>query len=264
MKKICLLICCCIIFLAPVQAAFDQQHGARSVAMGSAYTAVCDDLSAINWNPAGLAKINGPSFSCAGADLMNLGFNYTYFAFGCKMGNSGLGISLSMADDSVFPFKEKTMTLAIARPIAFLQVGAAFNLYQMDTIEKGQGVGLDLGIKASKQLQSGNLDLGVMIHNAYSKLDFTTDFSEGLNQYLSAGIAYQYRKRALFALDIHDKELSMGCEYYLVDNLATRVGWNNGEVTAGFSVGVGRWTIDYAYLMRALGNENRISLNRKF
>ena len=31
--------------------------GARSQAMGSAFTALCDDASAIYWNPAGLSRL---------------------------------------------------------------------------------------------------------------------------------------------------------------------------------------------------------------
>ncbi len=35
--------------------------GARAVAMGGAYTAVCDDADALFWNPAGLVQLDGPT-----------------------------------------------------------------------------------------------------------------------------------------------------------------------------------------------------------
>ena len=266
MKKIYLglIIVGLLGFLFSAEAAFDQQHGTRSVAMGSAYTAVADDLGAINWNPAGLTNIKGLDFSYTGADLMNVGLNYSYFACGTSFGNTGAGISLSVIDDTVLPYTEKTMTFAIAHSFTSFQVGAAINIFELDSIEQGKGVGIDLGVQTNKRFGAGNIGIGLMLHNAYSKINYTTGSDEIVNRYLSFGIAYKYSPRALFAFDIHGREMSLGCEYYIVDNLAARMGINNGEITAGFSVKASQWTIDYAYLLRALGNENRISVQKNF
>ena len=53
--------------------------GARSLAMGRAFTAVADDPTAIYWNPAGLGQLDQISFSTMFSNLY-YGTNYYYFA----------------------------------------------------------------------------------------------------------------------------------------------------------------------------------------
>src|SRR5512142_3359573 len=37
--------------------------GPRAVALGESYAGVADDVSAVYWNPAGLAELDGPEFT---------------------------------------------------------------------------------------------------------------------------------------------------------------------------------------------------------
>ena len=63
---------CCAIWLAfpcwllagglTGPAALNMEGGARAAAMGGAFTAVADDVSALYWNPAGLGQISEPRF----------------------------------------------------------------------------------------------------------------------------------------------------------------------------------------------------------
>ncbi len=53
--------------------------GARGIGMGSAYTAVADDISAMWWNPAGLGFLESAEFMCTVVDY-TLDLTYTYLA----------------------------------------------------------------------------------------------------------------------------------------------------------------------------------------
>ncbi len=60
--------------------------GTRSIGMGGAYVGLANDYSAIYWNPAGLARVQGPQISIFVTDILPIG---TYkFAFPASMGGA--------------------------------------------------------------------------------------------------------------------------------------------------------------------------------
>jgi len=63
--------------------------GSRASAMGSAYVAVANDASAIFWNPAGLARLNGHEAILAHSDWL-ADINYEFGGLVIKMGNAGV------------------------------------------------------------------------------------------------------------------------------------------------------------------------------
>jgi len=62
--------------------------GARPIAMGGAFVAEASDLSALYWNPAGLASLRGASVSLAHTEYL-ADVNYSFAAFGTSLGNWG-------------------------------------------------------------------------------------------------------------------------------------------------------------------------------
>lgn len=62
--------------------------GARPIAMGGAFVAEASDLSALYWNPAGLAHLQGASVSLAHTEYL-ADVNYSFAAFGTSLGNAG-------------------------------------------------------------------------------------------------------------------------------------------------------------------------------
>ena len=67
--------------------------GARPAAMGGAYVAVADDISAVYWNPAGLASLRGRGISATHAEWLS-GIRYESLGYGHSVGQLGtLGIS---------------------------------------------------------------------------------------------------------------------------------------------------------------------------
>lgn len=62
--------------------------GARPIALGGSYVAEASDLSALYWNPAGLARLGGMSVQLAHTEYL-ADVNYNFAAFGTDLGNMG-------------------------------------------------------------------------------------------------------------------------------------------------------------------------------
>jgi hypothetical protein len=73
-------------------------QGARAAGMGSAFVAIADDPSAMFWNPAGLAKIQGGSALIERTNWI-AGINYNFLAVSYNLGAYGsLGLSFIASD----------------------------------------------------------------------------------------------------------------------------------------------------------------------
>ena len=72
--------------------------GARPIALGGAFVAQANDLSAMYWNPAGLARLSGASVQLAHTRYL-ADITYNFAAFGASLGNAGtLAASLIYLD----------------------------------------------------------------------------------------------------------------------------------------------------------------------
>ncbi|HHM24350.1 MAG TPA: PorV/PorQ family protein [Bacteroidetes bacterium] len=76
--------------------------GARAIAMGGAYSALASDVTAIYWNPAGLARISSTASAGFAHARWLAGTNYDFAAAAVRLGSAGtVGvsfISLTMPD----------------------------------------------------------------------------------------------------------------------------------------------------------------------
>jgi len=76
--------------------------GGRALGLGGAYTALARDVSAIYWNPAGLANIEYPQVMLMHSQLYRNAANYNFAGFALPMGESrtlGFGIIRVGVDD---------------------------------------------------------------------------------------------------------------------------------------------------------------------
>lgn len=64
-------------------------YGARATSMGGSYVADAADLSALYWNPAGLAQITGSAVQLSRTEYL-ADIKYSNFAFGTNVGNMGV------------------------------------------------------------------------------------------------------------------------------------------------------------------------------
>ena len=72
--------------------------GSRAIALGGSFVAQANDLSALYWNPAGLAAVSGSAVQLAYTQyLADVG--YSYAAFGTSLGAAGtIGFSVLYLD----------------------------------------------------------------------------------------------------------------------------------------------------------------------
>lgn len=156
--------------------------GARAAGMGSAFSSLADDITAIYWNPAGLVSLEQREFSLS----YNAYFEDTaaqFLGYGQKMGPGHFGASLNMlsvrdiekrsvsAGDRDTPDLGTFKTQDMAGSVAYahklnikdrdLSVGAAVKYISSD-LGDTTGVGLSYGnIKATAETFA--LDLGAIM-----------------------------------------------------------------------------------------------------
>lgn len=83
--------------------------GARPISLGGAFVAEANDLSALYWNPAGLARLNGSSLQLALTDYL-AGVDYSFAGFGTNLGNAGvLAASLIFLDSGTMQVRTEEM-----------------------------------------------------------------------------------------------------------------------------------------------------------
>jgi hypothetical protein len=159
--------------------------GARAVGMGGAYTALANDINAIYWNPAGLARIGGSGEATFNHAEWLAEIQYDFAAFSL---NTGLG-SFGLHVISLRTPEEKVRTLA--SPLGTGQVwdassfalGASYARMLTDRFaigmtgkyiqeslfnETSRGMAFDLGVVYQTPFEK--LSLGAAITNFGSKL----------------------------------------------------------------------------------------------
>jgi hypothetical protein len=242
----------------------DQSYSVKAISMGKAFTAITDGVTGLVWNPASIAKLEQLEISSSSFDLFGLGLNGTYLA-GCgSINRTGFGFAYTKVSDSVFPYKESTLSMILARAFSKINVGAGLNLYQLESYENGWGLGFSIGFLYEYNLTKGSLNFGLKADNLFSNISYTTGTTEELESLPTIGVAYINSQKVLIAMDVNPEELNLGLRYFLSNNFSCQVGLNNGKTACGFTMSKSGWELDYAYLTHNLGNSNRISINKRF
>lgn len=137
--------------------------GARAVAMGGSYVAQADDLSALYWNPAGLALLQGSAVQMAFTDYL-ADVDYGFAAVGVDLGLAGtIGAAILFLDSGDMPvrtidtpegtgelFKAQSYALQLSYGRALtdrFQIGGSVK-YVNEAIwhSKASSVALDVGV----------------------------------------------------------------------------------------------------------------------
>ncbi|MBI5404441.1 MAG: PorV/PorQ family protein [Ignavibacteriae bacterium] len=262
--------------------------GARSMAMGDAYSSVCNDGTAFIYNPARLNA--GPDnnvtlmYNSAMQDLTN---NY----IGAKVRYSKLGIGFGLLKTSVSDIEVRTIpgalidkfdaqNLAMGISLSYeiyknLSFGITSKLiYEKIYIEEASGVGFDFGTNYSRD----NYSLSFVLSNLGS-INELKDASTKLPSSVRFGGAYNIKKNNLDiilalegykVLDGGKLHINSGAEIGYKDLLYVRLGYQTAYENKGFTSGIGLKykgiLLDYAFIpySDSFGASNTISLGFNF
>jgi hypothetical protein len=267
---------------------------ARASSMGGAYTAAANDVSAIHYNPAGLAAVNGTELGLSHAKWL-LDGSYDFVGLAMPVKNTrglvmGLGISrLSSGDiegrsadrsaSGGFGAYDQSVSLSLAKKMGRNGFGLTAKYIESSIAGiKARSVAADLGY--TRAFTGSPVSLALAVHNLGAPMKYI-DQEDPLPLTLSAGLMIGLLPGVNLALDasrlVHDGEtsFSIGSEYIALPGLSLRSGYlaetgagglGNG---AGFNAGVGIMLmdarLDYAVTpFGELGAAQRISLKKRF
>lgn len=277
--------------------------GARSSAMGRAYTGLSDDLEGVYYNPAGLMQ------------LKNLQFNATYVSYfdGVNCGNVAVFRQINQRiNGAIFAqflsaTEDKTLmdemgnyagtngTFGVFNLVAGVSLAYRFssiidlgiNLkYISESIDGNGASAYAFDVAILHQTTNPRLKIGASIKNLGSQLDYYTDneYDEGLPTSVNVGFKLQARDNLLLVGDLNkplenEVRVKLGTEYLIHPRFALRAGYNTSasdwktggdyDSFAGISLGFGlQWEksfINYAISSYGdLGFINQISLTYAF
>lgn len=261
------------------------ETGARAMGMGGAFVAVADDVTALYWNPAGLATIEGFEVFGMRTDVYGvdgLSEDSAMGAYGTGRMGGGLGWMRTGAEDL---YHEDTMLLGygLITPIEGLQAGATIKRFSVDApgydyyndpgFDKGGDAALaaDLGCLYRR----GKWTAAAAARNLGEpklKLIETTDEPDAVYSELRLGGSYLFREVMLLsaewrvprkAPDYFEERntLNLGTEIWFYDAFALRTGMNRDRITAGLGIKGEHFRVDVALLSeRRIGSLYRLSV----
>ncbi|SYZ72567.1 conserved exported hypothetical protein [Candidatus Zixiibacteriota bacterium] len=270
---------------------------ARPTAMGGAFTGVADDPSALYYNPAGVAGLQGRQFLVGYHNTIfdmqsgfmgyvhslsqtrKLYFVVSYLNYGDFIRTDGQGNELGTFSGGDFLLGVGYSAVVKER---FQLGGTVKFMYEKVDSYSATGIALDLGAKM--KLPDRRTTLGLMVQNLGTQLSEYTSTSgkDPLPLNLRGGFSSRLKGMPiLFAVDAvlpsdNDLYFCLGAEYYKLKPLYLRLGWtsfgsnyktnSSKDDLAGFSAGFGidynKFQISYSISPQAeLGTTHRVTLS---
>jgi hypothetical protein len=156
----------------------------------------------------------------------------------------------------------------------------------------GTGYGLDVGLLLKKPGVSNTLystpSLGILVQDiSVTKINWDTDFTDKISPTIRGGVTFRlfgssepggWIPQEGISLtaegaqqikmgrqkDWHNPEIHLGCEWKLVDLVPLRVGWDDGNLTAGIGFITKHIGVDYGFVSHEeLKTTHRIGLTLK-
>jgi hypothetical protein len=268
--------------------------GARPVGMGSAFTALANDVTALYWNPAGLSLLRSREISAMHSQWL-LDIQYNFLGFGAPLKTLGgtLAGSVSVLSQgseesrgtnrekaALIRAQDQVISIGFGKKMVPMSVGLAVKaLYSRIAGYGARSAALDLG---ALYCLSSSLTLGFSIQNIGPGMKFISQ-RDPLPLTLNAGASARLRPGLALAFDARHgvrarkTELTLGTEFSFLPSLTLRGGYlarasQAGTTPAGaspshgFSAGVGLIflgtnRLDYSFTpFGLLGDTHRLSL----
>ena len=271
-----------------VQANFvETELGARAMGMGGAFVAVADDVTALHWNPAGLAGLHGIQIFGMRTSVYSvegLSEDSVLASYGAGSSGYGLGWMRTGAEDL---YNEDTLLAGYGTetPIDGLSAGVTlkrfsvaapgYEYYNDPAFESGgdDAYSADLGALYRR----GKWSVGGTLRNlGEPKLQLiSTTAEEDLDPIVSElriGGTYLFRDVMLMTAELRaprevpeyydDKVvLNLGTEVWFYEAFALRAGMNRDRITAGLGMRTKHVELDVALLSeRRIGSLYRLSV----
>lgn len=240
--------------------------GVRSQGMGNAFVAVANDVSAIAWNPAGLAFIEDQQIEINHTDLYDLGidFNYAAYAqhkFGVAWGHMDAGSFLFGGGDyteDLFMFSGSHQV----DPQTF--VGGTLKWHKqkysapgnIDTTKAtswtdASSDGFSLDVAAMYRVDEAT-NVAIAVYDLFGELKSGINGkSHNLDPNITVGFSRRPNPDTLFALQIshlgEESYVHVGVEKKLQNELILRAGIDDEVFTAGLGFLHEKWEFDYSY-----------------
>ncbi len=288
MKRTATLVLCAALSLIPAAATanfLETELGARPMGMGGAFVAVADDVTAVHWNPAGLASLErvevfGMRTSVYGVD--GLSEDAALVGYGNGRYGAAVGWMRTGARDL---YNEDTIVAGYGYDGCFLEglsAGIAFKRLSIDA--PGYDYYNDPAFRADGDAaftadlgwlyRRGSWTLGGTFRNLGEpelQLLDTTESTDPVLSELRLGGSYLFRGVMLMAAEwrvprdaptFYDEKASfnMGTEIWFYDAFALRAGMNRDRITAGVGIKSDNIRLDVALLSeRRIGSLYRLS-----
>lgn len=266
--------------------------GARAAGMGNAFTAVADDVSAVYWNPAGLAVTEQESAALMHAILPE-GISYDWLGYVKPAGPGTFGAGLqrlsygSIAETDETGFEtgsfspgETVGTVSYGLASGNVGFGASLKYISGKIKQSAATAAADLGLMYGIS-EDDSLSLGFVLQNLGGKMKYASE-GDSLPLTFKVGAAYILTGSCLLAADAEmpsDNSLNfaLGTEYDVEMReglvVSLRAGYNTRARDlgglAGVSAGAGArnqsGSVDYAFSpFGDLGSVHKISLSINF
>jgi hypothetical protein len=261
--------------------------GARSAAMGGAYTAVAGGPLALYYNPAGLSDLDRNRVFLQYDDSF-LDINRSDLAFAHPTLGGGFGLSISAIDygdiirttttnkagSGNVDANDYLVRIGYGRAVSErIMLGGTLGYYRLDLDDiQAHGVTADASVLYRPNIEG--LSLAAAVKNMGSRARFHRD-DEELPLTVVLGGSYRPIPKLLLAVDYEVPRnqsgiIKAGAEFALVDVLALRVGYDGrNETDNGLTLGAGfrmkDLMLDYAYVpFGDFGQSHRVSAEVAF
>ncbi len=280
------VFCTVLLFLPFVAEAnfIEMETGARAMGMGGAFVAVADDVTALHWNPAGLASLDRVQLFGMRTSVYSVeGLAEDSAMAGYGNGRRGIAVGW-MRTSAEDLYSEDTLLLGCGgrTPIDHLAVGLSVKRFAIDApgYDYYNDPSFDSGGDAGYAVDLGGLyrrntwSVGATLRNLGEpelQLIEASEASDPLYMELRLGGTYTFREVMLMSIEwrapreapeFYDEKssLNLGTEVWFYDAFALRAGMNRDRVTAGLGIKSKNLRLDVALLSeRRIGSMYRLS-----